>query len=137
MNYKSVAVIGTPSLFSALVHAGSAPKELFGKSIAVQWSEPLTGRYGGEQFTQNIGYIRRLMRPLRVNRRDQMSFEGRSIVVTDNLTAARVALPLILTALTQAARPRLLTGINLVTTPRGQMAARGGIFEASSIQIGT
>jgi hypothetical protein len=99
MNYKSVAVIGTPSLFSALVHAGSAPKELFGKSIAVQWSEPLTGRYGGEQFTAKYRLHTTTDEPLQINRRDQMSFEGRSIVVTDNLTAARVALPLILTAL--------------------------------------
>jgi hypothetical protein len=71
MNYKSVAVIGTPSLFSALVHAGSAPKELFGKSIAVQWSEPLTGRYGGEQFTAKYRLHTTTDEPLQINRPDQ------------------------------------------------------------------
>jgi hypothetical protein len=42
-------------LSSAAAHAGSAPKELYGKSISVGWTESLTGRFGSEQLTRNIG----------------------------------------------------------------------------------
>jgi hypothetical protein len=38
---------------SAIAYAGSAPKELYGKSIAVQWNESLTGRQAADQTTQN------------------------------------------------------------------------------------
>jgi hypothetical protein len=50
---KGFAVIGVLMLLSATAHAGSAPKELCGKSIAVKWSESITGRNGGDQTTRN------------------------------------------------------------------------------------
>jgi hypothetical protein len=50
---KSFAVMGALTLLSATAHAGSAPKELYGKSITVQWSESIVGSVGGEQSTRN------------------------------------------------------------------------------------
>jgi hypothetical protein len=47
---KCFAVIGALALLSAAAHAGSAPKELYGKSVAVQWSETVTGRSSGDQM---------------------------------------------------------------------------------------
>jgi hypothetical protein len=46
---KSFTIVGVLTLLSAVAHAGSAPKELYGKSIAVQWSESISGRMGGDQ----------------------------------------------------------------------------------------
>jgi hypothetical protein len=53
MIYKSFTIIGAMTLLSAVAQAGSAPKELYGKSITVQWSESVTGRKGGDQVTRN------------------------------------------------------------------------------------
>jgi hypothetical protein len=39
MIYKSVTIVGVLAILTAATYAGSAPKELYGKSIAVQWSE--------------------------------------------------------------------------------------------------
>jgi hypothetical protein len=50
---KSFVVMGVVTLLSVVAYAGSAPKELYGKSITVQWSESITGRKGGGQTTQN------------------------------------------------------------------------------------
>jgi hypothetical protein len=41
---KSFAVLGTLTLLSAAAHAGSAPKEFYGKSITLQWSQTQTGK---------------------------------------------------------------------------------------------
>jgi hypothetical protein len=46
---KSFAVMGAVTLLSAVAHAASAPKELYGKSIAIAWNERITGRFGHEQ----------------------------------------------------------------------------------------
>jgi hypothetical protein len=50
---KSFPVMGVLTLLSAAAHAGSAPRELYGKSISVAWSESITGRPGGDQTTRN------------------------------------------------------------------------------------
>lgn len=39
MIYKSVTIVGVLTLVSAVAHAGSAPKDLYGKSIAASWFE--------------------------------------------------------------------------------------------------
>jgi hypothetical protein len=44
---------GALTLLPAAAYAGSVPKELYGKSITVQWSESLIGRRAGDQTTQN------------------------------------------------------------------------------------
>jgi hypothetical protein len=50
---RSLASIAVLTLLSTVAHAGSAPKELYGKSISVAWSESITGRPGGDQTTRN------------------------------------------------------------------------------------
>jgi hypothetical protein len=53
---KSFAVMGVLTLLSGAAYAGSAPKELYGKSISVQWSESLTGTWQYEKrVVRNIG----------------------------------------------------------------------------------
>jgi hypothetical protein len=54
---KSFPVMGLLTLLSAAAHAGSAPKELYGKSISVAWSESITGRPGGDQTTRNASRV--------------------------------------------------------------------------------
>jgi hypothetical protein len=39
---KSFALMGVLTLLSAAAHAGSTPKELYGKSITVAWSESIS-----------------------------------------------------------------------------------------------
>jgi hypothetical protein len=51
---KSFASIAALMLLSTVAHAGSAPKELYGKSVAVQWSETVTGRSSGEMGDQTV-----------------------------------------------------------------------------------
>jgi hypothetical protein len=70
MIYKIITVIGALALISPTAHAGSAPKELYGKSITVAWSETFTHRFefdrqvrnGGTSRTMNI-YISTAGRP--------------------------------------------------------------------------
>jgi hypothetical protein len=46
---------GALTLLSAVAHAGSAPKELYGKSISVAWSEARTQRFQSDQVAINTG----------------------------------------------------------------------------------
>ena len=55
MIYKSFTVIAALTLLSAVAHAGSAPKELYGKSITVGWSESETAKFEAEQQERNVG----------------------------------------------------------------------------------
>jgi hypothetical protein len=57
---KSFTIIAVLTLLSAAAHAGSAPKELYGKSITVQWSEAHSERYQSEQVTREIGVARQM-----------------------------------------------------------------------------
>jgi hypothetical protein len=50
---KSFTVMGVLAMLSAT--AGSALKELYGKSITLQWSETSTGGFRGDQFTRHLG----------------------------------------------------------------------------------
>jgi hypothetical protein len=43
------------TLLSAVAYAGSAPKELYGKSITVAWSEARTMKFESEQLVRNTG----------------------------------------------------------------------------------
>lgn len=43
------------ALVSGVAYAGSAPKELYGKSIAVTWTESITGKFGPDPVTRNVG----------------------------------------------------------------------------------
>jgi hypothetical protein len=47
--YKGIGVFIALTMLTAEAHAGSAPKELYGKSITVQWSESITGRQGASK----------------------------------------------------------------------------------------
>jgi hypothetical protein len=60
MIFKSFTVIGVLTLLSAVAHAGSAPKELYGKSITVQWSETRIQRSETEKDTRNFGQAIRM-----------------------------------------------------------------------------
>jgi hypothetical protein len=51
---KTLAAIGVLILSSAAAHAGSAPKELYGKSIVVAWTESVTGKVGGDEVTRSF-----------------------------------------------------------------------------------
>jgi hypothetical protein len=42
-------------LLCAVAYAGSAPKDLYGKSITVQWSESFNGKMETEQVARNFG----------------------------------------------------------------------------------
>jgi hypothetical protein len=42
-------------LLSTVAYAGSSPKELYGKSITVAWSESITGKFTNDQAVRNIG----------------------------------------------------------------------------------
>jgi hypothetical protein len=52
---KSFAVMGVLTLLSAVAHAGSAPKELYGKSITVAWTETRAQKFDSDQQEHNIG----------------------------------------------------------------------------------
>jgi hypothetical protein len=47
MTYKNLAIVGTLTLLTAIAHAGSASKELYGKSVVLTWSEGREGNVGG------------------------------------------------------------------------------------------
>jgi hypothetical protein len=153
------------TLLSAAAQAGSAPKELYGKSISVQWSESVTGRNGGDQTEQNF-LVTRLMniyvsssgRPfVRVMGggsrfgRGAPSFSARAnptrkiasiskdarLSSTENCRVARVGSPLIWTAPAQGAKPPLsMDGRQSGKNIVLQMGGRGRV-EVSSIQIGS
>jgi hypothetical protein len=53
MIQKGIGVFTALTLLSAL--AGSAPNELFGKSIAVGWAESITETFASEQVTRIFG----------------------------------------------------------------------------------
>jgi hypothetical protein len=57
---KSFASIAALILLSTVAHAGSAPKELYGKSISVAWSESGTGKLRGEQIERNFGHAEQM-----------------------------------------------------------------------------
>jgi hypothetical protein len=52
---RSLASFAALTLLSAVAHAGSAPKELYGKSIAVAWTEAHTQRFESEQQVRTTG----------------------------------------------------------------------------------
>jgi hypothetical protein len=70
MIFKSFTIIGMLAIWNVAAHAGPAPKELYGKAIAVQWSESQTSkresdqlvRYTGSAAQMNI-YISSVRRP--------------------------------------------------------------------------
>jgi hypothetical protein len=51
---KSFAVMGVLTLLSAAAHAGSAPKELYGKSIILTWGEHRNQRMFGEASFRDV-----------------------------------------------------------------------------------
>lgn len=55
MIHKGIGVVVALSLLSASTYAGSAPKELYGKSISVVWSEAIAQRPDSQQWTRHIG----------------------------------------------------------------------------------
>jgi hypothetical protein len=55
MMCRVAGVLLVLTLLSGVAHAGSAPKELYGKSIIVRWSESLTGVTRSEQVPRNVG----------------------------------------------------------------------------------
>jgi hypothetical protein len=55
MIYKTFTVMCVLILLSASAHGGSAPKELYGKSITVAWSEARSQRFESEQLVRNTG----------------------------------------------------------------------------------
>jgi hypothetical protein len=57
---KGIGVFLALTLLSAVAHAGSAPEELHGKSITVQWSESFSGKMETEQVARNFGIARRM-----------------------------------------------------------------------------
>jgi hypothetical protein len=55
MIYKSFASIAALILLSGVAHAGSAPKELYGKSITVTWSQTQILKFEADQQTRSSG----------------------------------------------------------------------------------
>jgi len=60
MIYKGIGIFTALTLLSAAAHAGSAPKELYGKSFSVAWSESVTGTFAPEQTTRSFGSAYRM-----------------------------------------------------------------------------
>jgi hypothetical protein len=52
---KSFALMGALTLLSTAAHAGPTPKELYGKSITLQWSETETGKVPDQPTTRPWG----------------------------------------------------------------------------------
>jgi hypothetical protein len=52
---RSFTIIGALTLLSAVAYAGPAPKELYGKSITVAWSESRDQRVETEKEVRNFG----------------------------------------------------------------------------------
>lgn len=57
MRKRKLAILlgGALTLLSGAADAGSAPKELYGKSIGVAWTESVTGKYATEEMTRSFG----------------------------------------------------------------------------------
>jgi hypothetical protein len=51
---KSFAVMGVLTLLLAAAHAGSAPKELYGKSMIITWTEQRSQRMFGQADFRNV-----------------------------------------------------------------------------------
>jgi hypothetical protein len=153
------------TLLSAVAHAGSAPKELYGKSISVQWSESVTGQSGGDQGVQNF-LVTRLMdvyvssagRPFvrlmgggaRINRsggdrftapdqsdaKDRVDFQGRSIVVYRELKSGARRIAIDLDGAGTGCKATVINGRQAGKNIALQMGGRGRV-EVSSIEIGS
>jgi hypothetical protein len=54
MIHKSFTVIAVPIPLSAVAHAGSAPKELYGKSIIIAWTEQRSQRQLGQANFRDV-----------------------------------------------------------------------------------
>ena len=52
---RFLGAVAALSLLSVVAWAAPAPKEVNGKSIAVTWTESVTGRFGNEQLVRNVG----------------------------------------------------------------------------------
>jgi hypothetical protein len=55
MIHKCFGIVAALTLLSTIAHAGSAPRELYGKSIIVAWSESREQRTETEKETRNYG----------------------------------------------------------------------------------
>jgi hypothetical protein len=66
---KSIVVMGALTLLSAAAHAGSAPKELYGKSIIISWTEHRNQRHIGQTNFRDVGVplSRKIILARRVN----------------------------------------------------------------------
>jgi len=53
MTHKWFGILAALTLSSTIAHAGSAPKELYGKSITVAWSENIESNNTGQRVIQN------------------------------------------------------------------------------------
>jgi hypothetical protein len=54
MIQKGIGVFTALTLLSAAAHAGSPPKELYGKSIIVSWTEQHNQRFTGDANYRNV-----------------------------------------------------------------------------------
>jgi hypothetical protein len=54
MIFRSFAVMGALMVLSATAHAGSPPKELYGKSVAVAWTETRSLRFESDQQVRYV-----------------------------------------------------------------------------------
>ena len=56
MYRKCIGVFAALVVLSPIAHAGPAPKELYGKSITVRWSESSSAR-NSDKLVRNAGYV--------------------------------------------------------------------------------
>jgi hypothetical protein len=54
MTYKCLGILSALALLSDIAHAGSAPKELYGKSIIITWTEQRSQRQLGQVNFRDI-----------------------------------------------------------------------------------
>jgi hypothetical protein len=55
MQRECIGIFAALVVFSPVAHAGSAPRELYGKSFTVSWSETLTQRFESDQRVRPTG----------------------------------------------------------------------------------
>jgi hypothetical protein len=150
-------------LLFAVADAASAPKELYGKSVAVQWSESVTGRGVDDQTAQNF-LISRLMNvyvssagrpfvrligggarfgrsggdsftaPGQSDVKDRVDFQGRSIVVYRELPSGARRISVDVDGGGTGCKAGVVNGRQAGKTITLQMGGRGRI-EVTSIQI--
>jgi hypothetical protein len=60
MIYKSITIIGVLAIWTTVAQAASAPKELYGKSVVVSWSENVESKSTGETVMQSYVQARTL-----------------------------------------------------------------------------